>query len=148
MTGLEEVREYIGTIEDEAERSRRLDALYRRERAARVALNDQDVSGGPVLLDMADTILQGVREAWEDYERQYDAVEDRLGEIADGAVPIYTYARAAAMAEDNGLCCTVPDVEPRERTVSAVAAAVRSDLAYQVASAELDRIAEGDTDED
>lgn len=139
-----DLRQYAETRPEE-ERERILAGAWEREKAARRALSDQGSQWGPALIEMADSVLSDVEEAWEYADGDRATVEDRLHEIADNAVPIYTFDRARAMSEDISLACTEPEIETG-RTVAEIAAAVLYDLAYQLAAAELERIA-GESDE-
>jgi len=78
-----------------------------RQRAAREVLSDLTYNYGPNLVDMADTVLIGIDEAWDQLAAIHDtpnaiaeAVRDRASEVAGSAVPIYNYGIIETAVED------------------------------------------------
>lgn len=106
--------------------------------AAYRALADADVAApGPELADFADTVLTEV-DAIDLEDEPYP--DDRVAEIADQAVPVYTADLILAVSESIDLCVIEPELGPANDgrpTVANIAAAVLYELGSTIASARL-----------
>lgn len=117
--------------------------------AGREVLYDETQNSGPKLEAMAEEIVGEVRQAWaervadhadETADQIHDAIQDRLHEIADGAVPIMNYAIAETCLEDwSNLMLDEPDCGPAfdgRNTPLNLMAGNLYDLAVRIAYAE------------
>lgn len=108
-----------------------------RRSAAIRALHRQNMNPGENLIDLADSVLLEVADI--DLDDAYP--EDRLSEIADSAVPVYTGDILDAASEDYGLLTTEPDIGPAfdgSPTPVNIAAANLYELAYAIATEALE----------
>lgn len=100
-------------------------------KAQRIAwdfLDDNDFYGGNTLRNWAVGVVEAVEEFLAD-----GGNEDRLYEVSDAAVPVYTGEKIALVADSTTLSSTEPEIEPERKTPEGMCDAVLDDLARNLA---------------
>jgi hypothetical protein len=115
---------HIEQGETKTEPTEAQEAMRRRVYAA--LAESGPTSPGPLLFDFAEGVLIEVDEL-------DDADEDSAHEIADSAVPVYTYDRIALFTESVDLACWEPEIPAESPDVQTVAGLVLYDLARAIA---------------
>jgi hypothetical protein len=114
-----------------------------RRLAAYRALTDEGVNApGPNLADLADSVLLGVGERFDESDPDELEPSDVAHEIADSAVPVYTSDILEAIGEDAGVACWEPELGPAfdgSPTIVNIAAGVLYELARNIAEREIQR---------
>jgi hypothetical protein len=109
-------------------------------------LDDNDFYGGNTLRNWATGVVEAVEEQveWGRKEDCLSDVENRLYEISDNAVPVYTGQKVALVADSTTLSSTEPEIEPERKTPEGMCDAVLNDLARNLTYAAFAALTKGD----